>query len=276
VALIDYTGSSAFGEWLETHARQALLFAEKAGVNSVVIDSTDDLEGMVRNLAFSLSLYSGQMCTTPQNIFIPKDGIRVGGERLSFEQTAAALSEAVAKFLSDPARAAEVLGAIQNPATAARIDEARGLGEVLLDSERRTHPRFPEARVRTPLMLRLGMADEAVYSREWFGPIAFVVAAEDTEDALTRAGRLARERGALTFSVYTADPAVRARAEAVAVEAGVSLACNFTGGAFVNLSAAFSDFHGTGANPAANASLTDVAFVASRFRVVQTRTPVTD
>ena len=33
----------------------------------------------------------------------------------------------------------------------------------------------------------------------------------------------------------------------------------------------FSDFHGTGANPAANASLTDAAYVANRFRVVQHR-----
>ena len=30
---------------------------------------------MLGNLAFSLSLYSGQMCTTPQNLLIPRDGI---------------------------------------------------------------------------------------------------------------------------------------------------------------------------------------------------------
>ena len=40
---------------------------------------------------------------------------------------------------------------------------------------------------------------------------------------------------------------------------------------FVNQTAAFSDFHGTGANPAANAAYTDAAFVAPRFRVVATR-----
>ena len=57
----------------------------------------------------------------------------------------------------------------------------------------------------------------------------------------------------------------------VAEDAGVALSINLTGGVFVNQSAAFSDFHGTGANPAANASLTDAAFVASRFRVVQHR-----
>ena len=58
---------------------------------------------------------------------------------------------------------------------------------------------------------------------------------------------------------------------AVAEEAGVALSINLTGGVFVNQSAAFSDYHGTGANPAANAALTDAAFVASRFRVVQHR-----
>ena len=51
----------------------------------------------------------------------------------------------------------------------------------------------------------------------------------------------------------------------------MALSENLTGGVFVNQSAAFSDFHGTGANPAANASFTDTAYVASRFRIVQSR-----
>ena len=56
--------------------------------------------------------------------------------------------------------------------------------------------------------------------------------------------------------------------------AGVNLSVNLTGGIYVNQSAAFSDFHVTGANPAGNASLTDAAFVANRFRVVMWRRPV--
>ncbi|MGH3367931.1 MAG: aldehyde dehydrogenase family protein, partial [Nocardioidaceae bacterium] len=63
VRLVDFTGSSAFGEWLEQNATQALVFTEKAGVNTVVIDSTDSFKGMCFNLAFSFALYSGQMCT---------------------------------------------------------------------------------------------------------------------------------------------------------------------------------------------------------------------
>ena len=56
-----------------------------------------------------------------------------------------------------------------------------------------------------------------------------------------------------------------------ALDAGVALSENLLGAVFVNQSAAYSDFHGTGANPAATASYTDGAYVASRFRVVQSR-----
>ena len=55
---------------------------------------------------------------------------------------------------------------------------------------------------------------------------------------------------------------------------GYSSLINLTGGVFVNQSAAFSDYHGTGGNPATNASYCDSAFVANRFRVVQRRSHV--
>ena len=61
-----------YGRWLEDNARQAQVYTEKSGVNVVVVDSTDDYRGMLSNIAFSLSLYSGQMCTTPQNILVPR------------------------------------------------------------------------------------------------------------------------------------------------------------------------------------------------------------
>jgi hypothetical protein len=51
----------------------------------------------------------------------------------------------------------------------------------------------------------------------------------------------------------------------------VALSENLTGPVFVNQTAAFSDYHGTGANPAANAAYTDAAFVANRFRVITSR-----
>lgn len=75
----------------------------------------------------------------------------------------------------------------------------------------------------------------------------------------------------MSLSAYTTDDAVAERIQDAAEVSGVSLSLNLTGAVFVNQTAAFSDFHGTGANPAANAALSDSAFVANRFRVVQTR-----
>src|SRR5690606_22517304 len=60
VKLIDFTGCSANGQWLENNARQALVFTEKAGVNQVIVDSAEDFNNVARNLAFSFALYSGQ------------------------------------------------------------------------------------------------------------------------------------------------------------------------------------------------------------------------
>jgi phenylacetic acid degradation protein paaN len=274
VKLIDFTGSSQNGEWLEREARQASVYAEKAGVNQIIIDSTSDFKGMVKNIAVSLSLYSGQMCTAPQNIYIPKDGIDTPEGHLSFDQVAAALGEGISKLLGDPARAVEVLGAIQNSLVLDRLERARELGKIVLDRQSISHPQFPEAKIRTPLLLQVEATEEGKFMQELFGPIAFVIPTNDTTHsiALTRKGAL--EHGALTLSVYSTSDSVLNKVNEIAAEAGVALSCNLTGGVYVNQSAAFSDFHGTGANPATNAALTDSAFVANRFFVVQSRVHV--
>ncbi len=271
VKLIDFTGSSANGEWLENNARQAQVYAEKAGVNQIVIDSVEDIKSVARNIAFSLALYTGQMCTAPQNVYVPRDGIDTAQGRLSFDEVARALGESVQKLLGDPARAVEILGAVVNDGVAQRIDAARTLGAIVVDSQTITHPQFKDARIRTPLIVKLDAKDHGKYLKEWFGPIAFVIATDDTDQSLEIARKAVREHGALTLSVYSTNPGVVDKAVDVAEDAGVALSLNLTGGVFVNQSAAFSDYHGTGANPAANAALTDAAFVASRFRVVQHR-----
>ncbi|WP_175946655.1 phenylacetic acid degradation protein PaaN [Caballeronia sp. BCC1704] len=275
IRLIDFTGSTQNGTWLERNAHQAQVYTEKAGVNQIVIDSVDDMKTAARNIAFSLALYSGQMCTAPQNIYVPRDGIRTADGHLSFDDVAKSLAGAVEKLTSDPARAVELIGAIQNEGVVARIAEARAIGEVLLDSQTLAHPVFPDARIHTPLLLKMdARSDQAKFTKEWFGPISFVIATDSTAHSLDLAGSIAQEHGALTLSVYSTDDAVIHSAHEAAIRGGVALSINLTGGVFVNQSAAFSDFHGTGANPAANAALADAAFVANRFRVVQSRVHV--
>lgn len=271
VKLIDFTGSSQNGNWLEENARHALVYTEKAGVNQVIIDSVEDFKAVARNLAFSFALYSGQMCTAPQNIYVPRDGIRTADGVMSFDEVAQGLAQAVQKLVSDPARAVEITGAVQNEACAQRIDQARQLGmPILADSQTLEHPAFPGARVCTPLVLQASV-DQPEIQQEWFGPIVFVVQTDSTEQSIEVAGRNVIEHGALTLSAYSTDDAVTAKIQRMAERSGVSLSLNLTGAVFINQTAAYSDFHGTGANPAANASLSDSAYVANRFRVVQTR-----
>jgi phenylacetic acid degradation protein paaN len=273
IALIDYTGSSEFGTWLERNA-DALVYTEKAGVNSVVIDSTADLAGMVRNLAMSLTLYSGQMCTTPQNLFVPAGGITAGGEHVAFDDVVRALVAALDAFTAAPEKAVEILGAIASDATLARIDEENAKPGVVRPSAALEHPKFPGARIRTPLVAVVDASERDRFSREAFGPIAFVVKTVDTDESLRLATEEAKSKGAITAIVHSTDPAVLEKAQRWARDAKVSLAVNLTGSLLVNQSAAFSDYHVTGGNPAGNASLTDAAFVANRFRIVETRTPL--
>ncbi len=128
VKLIDFTGSNAFGEWLEDNARQAIVYTEKAGVNAVVIDSTDSFKGMCFNLAFSLSLYTGQMCTAPQNLYLPAGGIETDDGHKSVEDVIAGLEAAFGKLVGDDARAVELLGGVVNDGVLERLTQVGSTG----------------------------------------------------------------------------------------------------------------------------------------------------
>lgn len=271
VAIVDYTGGPSFGTWLEENVHHAAVYTEKAGVNSVILDSADDLADVFRNLSVSMTMYSGQMCTTPQNLYIPRGGVQVGGEVVPFDDVAVGFAAAIDGLLGDDERAVGLLGAIKTDEISARIDEAATSANVLLESRQIEHPAFPKATVRTPVVVKVDAADRDTYMREMFGPIIYVVATESTDESLQLAAQSAREKGAITWLVYTTDDAVTDSAIDAAVEGGVSVAFNLTGGLYVNQSAAFSDFHVTGHNPAGNASLTDPAFVAGRFKVIGVR-----
>jgi phenylacetic acid degradation protein paaN len=271
VKIVDFTGSTAFGQWLEDNARQAAVYTEKAGVNMVLVESTDDYRGLLANLAFSLCLYSGQMCTTPQDLLVPATGVTTPDGVRTVAEFAADLGEAVAALLGPDAQAVELLGAVVNDGVLSRVSSAPSLGEVVVPSRTLTHPAYPDARIRTPVVVQVSADQPDVWGSECFGPVAFLVPTETTDFAVELLRRTVTARGALTASVYSTDEKVLAAARTAALDAGVALSENLTSGVYVNQTAAYSDFHATGANPAANAAYTDAHFVAGRFRVVQSR-----
>ena len=271
VKLIDFTGGNTFGEWLEDNARQAIVFTEKAGVNTVVVDSTDSFKAMCQNLAFSFALYTGQMCTAPQNVYLPAAGIGTDEGEKSPAEVAQGIGAALDKLLGDDARAVELLGGVVNAGVLERLEAAGSRGDVLVETRTVKHPTYPDATVRTPAIIGLSASDTEVYESECFGPVAYLISTSGTDESIDLFRDTVKRHGAMTASVYSTSGTVIDDMREAALDAGVALSENLLGGVFVNQSAAYSDFHGTGANPAATASYTDGAYVASRFRVIQSR-----
>jgi phenylacetic acid degradation protein paaN len=271
VQIVDFTGSPRYGGHLERTVTGKLLFTETAGVNTVVVDSVDDLDAVARAIARASSLFSAQMCTSPQVVYIAPD---------LFAALSAAIVEQIDAIARDPAQAAGIMGAIQGEVSLKVVVEARraviGLAgvHVLREAAPYAHPQFPDARTLTPLVVAIEGGDRHdLYAEERFGPVLFLVSM-DADQAVMEATWLAKTRGSISSYLYSTDEAFIDRAIPAYEAAGANLSINLTGAMWINFAAAYSDYHVTGLNPAGNACLADLAFVASRFRIVQRRRPI--
>lgn len=271
VKLIDYTGGNAFGDYLESLPGKRV-FTEKAGINSIVLHSTKDLKSTVGNIAFSLSLYSGQMCTCPQNIFIPKGGIQTPEGNVSYDDVVNALVGAIKGLATHEKMGPGTLGAIQSTATFDRVQAAQALPyKVLLPSMAIANPEFPEARIASPTVLEVPADQVDALSKEMFGPIFYIVPVDDYKVGVALARAIATAHGAITFSAWCTDAEAQDYMVDEMSQSYTSVSFNFTGPIWVNQSAGFSDFHVSGGNPAGNASLTDPEYVLRRFEVIGVR-----
>lgn len=275
-AIVDFTGSARFGQWVEANAHPALAFTETSGCNTVVLAGAEDLDAAIRSLATTMCMFSAQMCTSPQNIYLPPQ-IDTPQGPVPRDTVAAKLAESIATLTADPRRSGMILAAVQSPQTLGLIawvrEQAGHRGRVLLDSRPYDHPEFPNARTATPLLVQVGKDAQELYAEERFGPIGFVIDCDSPEDALHQATGDARQNGGITGFVYARDEGFIARAEILYAQAGAQLTINLTGAMPLNFAAAYSDYHVTGLNGAGNATLTTLAFVATRFAVAQSRRP---
>ena len=274
VRLIDFTGNSVFGSYLET-LQGKTVFTEKTGVNSVILDSVDDADKVAANLAFSVNLYSGQMCTAPQNFYIPAAGIQTPSGTLSFDDFAQKFIDNISSLVDNPKAGPYVLGAVQNQKTSERVLEAEKLpGKVWLKSRSFENPMFKNARVATPVVVEVDAGKKDVFSKELFGPIVLLIKTKDTNQSIALAQEMAQRHGAISCGAYTTDVAVREKIADEMSLAATPVSFNLTGGIYMNQNAAFSDFHVTGGNPAGNASFTNPDYVTKRFTWVGHREPV--
>ncbi len=264
IKLIDYTGGSEFGDYIEGLGKTT--FTEKAGVNSVIIDSTADFKAVAQNIAFSATLYTGQMCTAPQNIFIPASGVKTNDGVLSFDEAAKHICDAIAALVDHPKAGAATLGAVQSELTIGRVKNAHNLaGKVLLESKTIKNEEFPDARIATPIVVELDKSNSDVYSQECFGPIVFIIKTSSTAESIDCAQKLATSKGAITCGAYSTEKSTMEMIAEAMNSVFTPVSFNFTGAAFINSHAAFSDYHVTGGNAAGNASFTNTEFVSKRF-----------
>jgi phenylacetic acid degradation protein paaN len=265
VKLIDYTGGNAFGDYVESLGKTC--FTEKAGINSVLIDSCANFNAVAQNIAFSVSLYSGQMCTAPQNIYISENGVTTPDGVISYDDALAGITQAVRSLMENPKAAAPTLGAIQNDATISRVDDtirqhqaqAIQLDIVVSNAE------FENARIKVPSIISTTAAETGTYMKECFGPLIFVVKTKSFDESLSIVKNSAATHGAITCLAYTTDQQRMARIEDEMNSVFTPVSFNFTGAAFVNQHAAFSDLHVSGGNPSGNATFTNADFINKRY-----------
>ena len=92
----------------------------------MILDSVVDIDKAAANLAFSVNLYSGQMCTAPQNFTSRKGHLNTNGI-VSFSEFAQKLVDNINGLIDNPKAGPFVLGANSKQKTSERVVERRNL-----------------------------------------------------------------------------------------------------------------------------------------------------
>lgn len=265
VKLIDYTGGNTFGDYVESLGKTC--FTEKAGINSVIVDSCQNFNAVAQNIAFSFSLYSGQMCTAPQNIYIPSTGVQTPDGIISYENAVEGIRMALKGLMENPKAAAPTLGAIQNDATINRIEDKikQHQAQTIQLDVHVENTEFNTARLRVPSIITTDASDSSTYMQECFGPLVFIVKTSGFDETLKIVKESASKHGAITCLAYTTDKAKMEKIEDEMNSVFTPVSFNFTGAAFVNQHAAFSDLHVSGGNPSGNATFTNAEYINKRY-----------
>ncbi|EEW05523.1 aldehyde dehydrogenase-related protein [Vibrio mimicus VM603] len=276
VKIIDYMGKTEFGDWLRQYAWHARVMTQKSSHTAVFVHSTENYDGMVENLAFGLCSYSAQLCTSPQTIYVLRDGVRVPDGVVPVEQFQCDLVSKVDVLLQRFSPARELLGAVVDSASMENIRQYQQgqVGKVLRVSEAINDPDFEGARVVTPLVIAisspaLGCFEH--YAKEVAGPVSFVVERQDVGDVVQELGRAGHEFGLLGIGLYTSDTQVEKVMTHIAADVGALLSINFCQNYYISQCSIFTDIHGGAINPASDVIYGTPIFYHCRLRLTESR-----
>ena len=144
VKLIDFTGSSANGNWLEANARQAQVYTEKSGVNQVIVDSVSDLKGgRAQPGVLAVALHGPDVHGAAEHLH-PARGHRHRRRPQELRRGRRGDRRGRVKAARRPGARGRGAGrGGQNEGVDGRLDAARGIGQIVLDTQTIAHPAFP-------------------------------------------------------------------------------------------------------------------------------------
>jgi len=272
IKLIDFKGNCMMVDYLES-IKGKTVFTERFSINSVIIDSTNDIDEVIKNLVISLALYSGQMNNTPQNIFIPEEGIKTDDDVISYDSFVEKFI-AQLKALIDNEKGAQLLGAIQNPSLIGTIEKLEKLnGRLLFKASPYQHPEYKNARTLSPMIMELFPAQKDIYQKEQFGPVGFFIKTKNSIHSLELAAETADKMGSLYCSVYT----INEKFKEVIIDrltiTNTPVTFNMVGNFYLDPNESFENYHMTGGNTASKASASNLDFVLQRFTWVGCKQP---
>ncbi|MDR3471393.1 MAG: aldehyde dehydrogenase [Devosia sp.] len=209
VKRINFTGSSRVGRIVAEKAARLLkpVLLELGGKSPLVVLDDADLDEAVNAAIFGAFMNQGQICMSTERIVVD--------ERIADVFVAKFAARANSLSVGDPSNSNAVLGAMIDPAAAARVHElvleAREMGaEIIAGGE--TSGALMAATVVDRVTPRM-----RIYHEETFGPVTTVVRAADEDDAV----RIANDTEfGLSSAVFSRDIA-RALAVAARIDSGI-------------------------------------------------------
>jgi phenylacetic acid degradation protein paaN len=273
ISLIDYKGACTMVDYLET-VKNKTIFTEKFSVNSVIIDSVEDLDEVIKNLVISLALFSGQMNNTPQNFFIPEKGITSREGLISYETFVEKFIDQLTELINNE-KGAQLLGAIHDPATIQRIEKLeKQNGGLLYKASPYQHPEYKNARTLSPMIMELSPVQKEIYQNEHFGPAGFFIKTKNSIHSLELAAETAEKKGSLFCSVFTTSEKYKEVVIDRITITHTPITFNMVGNFYLDPNDSFENYHMTGGNTASKASASNLDFVQQRFTWVGCKQPI--
>ena len=211
---INFTGSTRVGRIVAERAARHLkpVLLELGGKAPLIVLDDADLEEAVNAAAFSAFMNQGQICMSTERIVVD--------DRIADEFVARLARKAAGLPLRDPSLGPTVLGAIADPASAARVTQ-------LVEDATRKGATLAAGGGCEGTLMQATVLDRVtpsmrIYSEESFGPVVSIVRVRGDEEALRVANDT--EYG-LSAAVFSRDIA-RAWKLAARVQSGI---CHING-----------------------------------------------